>query len=202
MTPIKYVLSCCLLIFSHQAISQINLIGNSKENLKSNLSIIKKYWSKTKSFKLAKFDIIERLIDSSDLNSEKYLDVDVILYRTPYFNANHKYFFDEEGYVDSLIFTENACFDCSFVENEDIVRFSNSLWKKIGENEFVSETPFHVKKDRKNKVITCAYATLIRIPKPDDGTCRKWIMKLSNQQSYVDYLTEIKNKKKDKKGKK
>jgi hypothetical protein len=202
MKVVKSLLFCCFLFSIHHATSQIILLGEDADNLNTSIQQLKKSWSKKKSYKVAKFEIIERLLDSSNVNSKKYLDVDIILYRTPYLNANHKFFFNEEGYADSLIFTENACFDCSFDEFGDTIRFSYSQWKKTGDNQFASLYPFPVKRDKKNKIITCAYATLIRIPKPDDGTCRKWIMKLSNQQSYVDYLTEIKNKKKDKKEKK
>ena len=198
MTLVKSFLFCCLLFSIQYAYSQIDLIGNHSEKVNKNLQNIKKYWSKTKSFKLAKFDIIERTLDSSDGNTRKYLDIDIILYRTPYFNTNHKYFFNEEGYVDSFIFTENACFDCSFVESGDTIRFSNTLWKKTGDNQFTSLYPYPVKRNEKNKIITCAYATLTRIPKPEDGTCRKWVMKLSNQQSYDDYLNEMKNNAKNK----
>ena len=190
----------CFFLFSIQyASAQIDLLGFRQETVNTNLQTLKKSWSKIKSNKVAKFEIIERKIDSLDDLTRKYVDVDIILYRTPYYNTNHKYFFNEEGYVDSLIFTENACFDCAVYESGDLIYFSNNKWKKTSDHQFISLNPYPVKKSEKNKVITCAFATLTRIPKPEDGTCRKWIVKLSHQQSYDEYLMELKNNAKNKK---
>jgi hypothetical protein len=190
----------CFFLFSIQyASAQIDLLGLDRETVNTRLQALKKFWSKKKSYKLAKFEINERKIDSSDVLSRKYVDVDIILYRTPYYNTNHKYFFNEVGYVDSLIFTENACFDCAVIESGDSIRFSNTLWKKTHDNQFTSLYPYTLKKNFLDQVITCASATLTRIPKPEDGTCRKWIVKLSHQQSYDEYLSGIKNNAKNKK---
>ena len=190
----------CFFLFSIQyASAQIDLLGFNRETVNTKLQSLKKSWSKIKSNKLAKFEIVERKIDTSDVQSTKYVDVEIILYRTPYYNTNHKYFFNEEGYVDKLIFTENACFDCGVFESGDSLHFYNNIWKKTGDNEFTSLYTYAAKRNEKNKVVTVAFATLTRIPKPEDGTCRKWIVKLSNQKSVDEYLRELKNNAKNKK---
>lgn len=173
----KYTLTLIFIFISSIANSQsLTFLGKSYDDVLKSINKSKSYYEKEKWKKISKYNVVE-LLDSNRLNDvEKIIEIDVVVYTTPYRNFKYQYYFNHLGYCDSAIIYENACLDCAYTEDETSIRFPfEGVWKKESQHLFKSKDVYPIlPQGIFYKSEKSAFIFLNREPMPPSGICRIW----------------------------
>lgn len=198
---IKPVQLLLMLLFAcNGAFSQFVNLGHAKKFTLQDLQSSQKEILGNKKLQAKKFQIEERKVDVNIPGKDSmYLTAELIIYQTPYRNLKNEFYFNEKGYCDSMVVTENACWDCSASEDGDKLLLYWVDWNRDGENTYRSKKPFFIGPEdwtKKTAKKEYAFAHLRKITNPTDGTCRKWILNLEQPADLATFATSEKSKRK------
>lgn len=180
----KYTHTIIFIFLSSIACSQsLTFLGKSYDDVLKSINKSKAFYEKEKWVKISKYNVIESLDTNSLNNKAKLIEIDVVVYTTPYRNFKYQYYFNHSGYCDSAIIYENACLDCAYTEDETSIRFPfEGVWKKESQHSFKSKDVYPIlPRGKLYKSEKSAFIFLNREPMPADGVCRIWTATIKDE---------------------
>lgn len=194
----KRIICLVLLIFYFSSLiaQDISLLGKSIHQVPESMKYEGNfYYSRGKTLihkKTYKEKIDHNIIDKSNL----YIEIEFIDYQTPYKNFKNRYYFNSQGFCDSIIVQENVCLDCAFSEDSNQLYFFNfGLFEKLSNNNYKSIEVLPILPDKKNKSEKCAFVYLYKNSMPPNGICRIWTATIKESEDSKIYKKFIYGKK-------
>lgn len=169
------------IVFSQQFYN----IGLSYDMVINSIKKTEKLMTKKSNSKIFQHSYETGTITTTKNQNIKYIKQKLVKYTLPMSDFTDFYYFNQDGICDSIILNENKCFGCCYGEDTSSVMFYSNKWKKLTENEMISEKLHEISSTNPNqKNNKVAYLKIIRDENSDKTSCRKWTFTFREHLDY------------------